>query len=177
MPFGLNASATSPLTPAKNCQVYRKTDSHSMASKQQLGVSSYENATSIRLLHNAAGPDPGRRRHRLPGRPRLLPAARLHHDPLGRQMQRPAGRNSSPSSDSLQIRLEPQVKSSSVVLAANCLVLLLSMPNLLARFREGVTTAGANGWTRQIQGRPPRPSCPATTAKAKRKRGQCRIFT
>ena len=146
MPFGLNASATSPLTPAKICQVYRKTDSYSEASKQ-LGMSSYENATSIRLLHNAAGPDPGRRRHRLPGRPRLLPAARLHHDPLGRQMQRPAGRKSSPSSDSLQIRLEPQVKSSSVILAANCLVVLLSVPNLLARFRKGVTTAGANGWT------------------------------
>ena len=28
---------------------------------------------ALRLLHNAAGPDPGRRRHRLPGYPRLLP--------------------------------------------------------------------------------------------------------
>ena len=45
------------------------------------------------------------------------------------------------------------------------------------RLREGVTTAGANGWTRQIQGRPPRPSCPATTTTtAKRKRGQSRTF-
>ena len=79
--------------------------------------------------------------------------------------------------DWLLLFLQPQVKSSSVVLAANCLVLLLSMPNLLARFREGVTTAGANGWTRQIQGRPPRPSCPATTTTtAKRKRGQSRTF-
>ena len=75
--------------------------------------------------------------------------------------------------------LQPQVKSSSVILASNCLVLLLSVPNLLARFRKGVTTAGANGWTRQIQGRPPRPGCPAapaTTTTAKQP-AQCRIFT
>ena len=45
LPFALNSSATSPLTPAKIRQVYRMTDSHSVASKQQLGVSSYENAT------------------------------------------------------------------------------------------------------------------------------------
>ena len=44
MLFGLNASATSPLTPAKIRKVYRKTDSHSVASKQ-LFMSSYENAT------------------------------------------------------------------------------------------------------------------------------------
>ena len=50
--------------------------------------------------------------------------------------------------DRLLLFLQPQVKSSSVILAANCLVLLLSVPNLLARFREGVTTAGANGWSR-----------------------------
>ena len=49
--------------------------------------------------------------------------------------------------DWLLLFLQSQVKSSSVILAANCLVLLLSVPNLLARFRKGVTTAGANGWT------------------------------
>ena len=51
--FGLNASATSPLTLAKIRKVYRKTDSRSVA--KQLGMSSHENATPIRLLHNAAG--------------------------------------------------------------------------------------------------------------------------
>ena len=44
MLFGLNASATSPLTLVKIRQVYHKTDSHSVASKQ-LVMSSYENAT------------------------------------------------------------------------------------------------------------------------------------
>ena len=33
---------------------------------------SYENATPIWLLHNADGQDPGRCRHRLPGRPRSM---------------------------------------------------------------------------------------------------------
>lgn len=51
--FGLNASAMSPLTLAKIRKVYRKTDSRSVA--KQLGMSSHENATPIRLLHNAAG--------------------------------------------------------------------------------------------------------------------------
>ena len=39
---------------------------------KQLGMSSYENATPIRLLNNVTGQDPGRRRHRLPGRPRSM---------------------------------------------------------------------------------------------------------
>ena len=51
--FGLIASAMSPLTLAKIRKVYRKTDSRSIA--KQLGMSSHENATPIRLLHNAAG--------------------------------------------------------------------------------------------------------------------------
>lgn len=51
--FGLNASAMSPLTLAKIRKVYRKTDSRAIA--KQLGMSSHENATPIRLLHNAAG--------------------------------------------------------------------------------------------------------------------------
>ena len=66
------------LTPAKIRQVYRKTDSHSVASKQQLGVSSYENATPIWLQHNATGQNPGRRRHRLPRRLRSSCAATKH---------------------------------------------------------------------------------------------------
>ena len=48
----------------------------------------------------------------------------------------------------LLLFLQTQIISSPVVLAANYLVLLLSVPHLLARFCEGVTTAGANGWTR-----------------------------
>lgn len=51
--FGLNASAMSPLTLAKIRKVYRKMDSKSIA--KQLGMSTHENATPIRLLHNAAG--------------------------------------------------------------------------------------------------------------------------
>lgn len=51
--FALNASAASPLTLAKIRKVYRKTDSRSIA--KQLGMSTHENATPIRLLHNAAG--------------------------------------------------------------------------------------------------------------------------
>lgn len=43
----------SPLTLAKIRKVYRKTDSRSVA--KQLGMSTHENATPIRLLHNAAG--------------------------------------------------------------------------------------------------------------------------
>ena len=38
--------------------------------------------------------------------------------------------------DWLLLFLQPQVKSSSVILAANCLVLLLSVPNLLAFARR-----------------------------------------
>lgn len=48
--------------------------------------------------------------------------------------------------DWLLLFLQPQVKSSSVILAANCLLLLLSCPQYLARFREGVSTG--TGWTR-----------------------------
>ena len=51
--FGLNALAMSPLTLAKIRKVYRKMDSKAIA--KQLGMSSHENATPIRLLHNAAG--------------------------------------------------------------------------------------------------------------------------
>ncbi len=51
--FGLNAVAMSPLTLAKIRKVYRKTDSKAIA--KQLGMSSHENATPIRLLHNAGG--------------------------------------------------------------------------------------------------------------------------
>jgi WD repeat and FYVE domain-containing protein 3 len=51
--FGLNALAMSPLTLAKIRKVYRKTDSKAIA--KQLGMSSHENATPIRLLHNAGG--------------------------------------------------------------------------------------------------------------------------
>lgn len=43
----------SPLTLAKIRKVYRKMDSKSIA--KQLGMSTHENATPIRLLHNAAG--------------------------------------------------------------------------------------------------------------------------
>ena len=43
----------SPLTLAKIRKVYRKTDSKAIA--KQLGMSSHENATPIRLLHNAGG--------------------------------------------------------------------------------------------------------------------------
>lgn len=48
--------------------------------------------------------------------------------------------------DWLLLFLQPQVKSSSVILAANCLLLLLSCPQFLTRFREGVSTGA--GWTR-----------------------------
>lgn len=48
--------------------------------------------------------------------------------------------------DWLLLFLQPQVKSSSVILATNCLFLLLSSPQFLTRFREGVSN-GAN-WTR-----------------------------
>lgn len=42
--------------------------------------------------------------------------------------------------------MQPQVKSSSVILSANCLLILLSNPQSLARFREGVSTGA--GWSR-----------------------------
>lgn len=51
--FGLNAKAMSQLTLAKIRKVYSKADNKSIA--KQLGMSSHENATPIRILHNSAG--------------------------------------------------------------------------------------------------------------------------
>ncbi|XP_043246907.1 WD repeat and FYVE domain-containing protein 3-like, partial [Amphibalanus amphitrite] len=51
--LGLNAVATSQLTLAKIRKVYSKADNRSIA--KQLGMSSHENATPIRILHNAGG--------------------------------------------------------------------------------------------------------------------------
>ncbi|XP_014604234.1 PREDICTED: WD repeat and FYVE domain-containing protein 3 isoform X1 [Polistes canadensis] len=51
--FGLNAKAMSQLTLAKIRKVYSKADNKSIA--KQLGMSSHENATPIRVLHNSAG--------------------------------------------------------------------------------------------------------------------------
>lgn len=51
--FGLNAKALSQLTLAKIRKVYSKADNKSIA--KQLGMSSHENATPIRILHNSAG--------------------------------------------------------------------------------------------------------------------------
>ena len=51
--FGLNALAVNALTLAKIRKVYRKMDSKAIA--KQIGMSSHENATPIRILHNAAG--------------------------------------------------------------------------------------------------------------------------
>ncbi|XP_068245244.1 WD repeat and FYVE domain-containing protein 3 isoform X2 [Palaemon carinicauda] len=51
--FGLNASATSHLTLNKIRKMYSKQDNKSIA--KQLGMSSHENATPIRVLHNSAG--------------------------------------------------------------------------------------------------------------------------
>ena len=51
--FGLNAVAVSPLTLAKIRKVYSKLDNKAIA--RQLAMPSNENATPIRVLHNAAG--------------------------------------------------------------------------------------------------------------------------
>lgn len=51
--FGLNAKAVSQLTLAKIRKVYNRADNRSVA--RQLGMSSHENATPIRILHNSAG--------------------------------------------------------------------------------------------------------------------------
>lgn len=51
--FGLNAKAMSQLTLARIRKVYSRTDNKLIA--KQLGMSSNENATPIRILHNSAG--------------------------------------------------------------------------------------------------------------------------
>ncbi|XP_043249922.1 WD repeat and FYVE domain-containing protein 3 isoform X1 [Colletes gigas] len=51
--FGLNAKAMSQLTLAKIRKVYSRADNKSIA--KQLGMSSHENATPIRVLHNSSG--------------------------------------------------------------------------------------------------------------------------
>lgn len=51
--FGLNAKAVSQLTLAKIRKVYSRADNKAIA--KQLGMSSHENATPIRILHNSAG--------------------------------------------------------------------------------------------------------------------------
>lgn len=51
--FGLNAKAVSHLTLAKIRKVYSRADNKSIA--KQLGMSSHENATPIRVLHNSGG--------------------------------------------------------------------------------------------------------------------------
>nr|XP_018916724.1 PREDICTED: WD repeat and FYVE domain-containing protein 3 [Bemisia tabaci] len=51
--FGLNAKAVSHLTLAKIRKVYSRVDNKSIA--KQLGMSSNENATPIKVLHNSAG--------------------------------------------------------------------------------------------------------------------------
>lgn len=51
--FGLNAKAMSQLTLARIRKVYSRTDNKMIA--KQLGMSSNENATPIRILHNSAG--------------------------------------------------------------------------------------------------------------------------
>uniref|UniRef100_A0A1B6CRC4 Uncharacterized protein n=1 Tax=Clastoptera arizonana TaxID=38151 RepID=A0A1B6CRC4_9HEMI len=51
--FGLNAKAITHLTLAKIRKVYSRVDNKSIA--KQLGMSSHENATPIRVLHNSAG--------------------------------------------------------------------------------------------------------------------------
>lgn len=51
--FGLNAKAVSQLTLARIRKVYSKQDNKNIA--KQLGMSSHENATPIRILHNSAG--------------------------------------------------------------------------------------------------------------------------
>lgn len=51
--FGINARAVSQLTLAKIRKVYSKNDNKAIA--KQLGMSSHENATPIRILHNSVG--------------------------------------------------------------------------------------------------------------------------
>ncbi|XP_025205063.1 WD repeat and FYVE domain-containing protein 3 [Melanaphis sacchari] len=51
--FGLNARAVSQLTLAKIRKIYSRVDSKSIA--KQLGMSTHENATPIRIMHNTAG--------------------------------------------------------------------------------------------------------------------------
>ncbi|XP_059488715.1 WD repeat and FYVE domain-containing protein 3 [Neocloeon triangulifer] len=51
--FGLNSKAVSQLTLAKIRKVYSRADNRAIA--KQLGMSSHENATPIRVLHNSAG--------------------------------------------------------------------------------------------------------------------------
>lgn len=51
--FGLNAKAMSHLTLAKIRKIYSRSDNRAIA--KQLGMSSHENATPIRILHNSAG--------------------------------------------------------------------------------------------------------------------------
>lgn len=51
--FGLNAKAMTHLTLAKIRKVYSRSDNKAIA--KQLGMSSHENATPIRILHNSAG--------------------------------------------------------------------------------------------------------------------------
>ncbi|KAF5299222.1 hypothetical protein FQA39_LY02395 [Lamprigera yunnana] len=51
--FGLNAKAVSQLTLSRIRKVYSRTDNKSIA--KQLGMSSHENATPIKILHNSAG--------------------------------------------------------------------------------------------------------------------------
>ena len=51
--FGIHAHAMSLMTVARVRKVYNKTDAKSIA--KQLGMSAHENATPIRILHNAGG--------------------------------------------------------------------------------------------------------------------------
>ena len=51
--FGLNAVAMTEMTLAKIRKVYSKVDNKSIA--RQLGMTTHENATPIRVLHNSAG--------------------------------------------------------------------------------------------------------------------------
>lgn len=51
--FGLNGKAMTQLTLAKIRKVYSRVDNKTIA--KQLGMSSHENATPIRILHNSAG--------------------------------------------------------------------------------------------------------------------------
>lgn len=51
--FGLNAKAVTQLTLSRIRKVYSRTDNKSIA--KQLGMSSHENATPIKILHNSAG--------------------------------------------------------------------------------------------------------------------------
>lgn len=51
--FGLNARAVNQLTLSKIRKVYSRIDNKSIA--KQLGMSSHENATPIKIVHNSAG--------------------------------------------------------------------------------------------------------------------------